>query len=134
MDVEWVEVRMQLTGPAEDLDGLRIFLTSPDGTQSELNNFYGDPDFADAHIDPAIVGAAGDLLTRSVTSITMGARSSGRSAPCGISGRAPNSVPLVHPVTGEPILDSFGQPIFRNWELHIENWSNSAFTHCRLPK
>ena len=40
MSVEWVDVKVDISGPSDALDGLRIMLVSPDGTQSELNNFY----------------------------------------------------------------------------------------------
>ena len=40
MNVEWVEVKVDISGNAADLDHLRIMLVSPDGTQSELSNFY----------------------------------------------------------------------------------------------
>ncbi len=41
MSVEWVEVELDLTADdANDYDFLRVFLVSPDGTQSELKNFH----------------------------------------------------------------------------------------------
>ena len=53
INVEWVEVKIEITGPAEDLDYLRIMLTSPNGMQSELNHYYGDPDFRPATFSPS---------------------------------------------------------------------------------
>ena len=56
-------------------------------------------------------------------------------------GESSSSAVITNPVTGEPVLqDTFvfdpvtqqfvqsSQPIFRNWEVHIENWSGSAAT------
>jgi hypothetical protein len=33
----------------------------------------------------------------------------------------------MDPLTGEPVLGPNDEPIFRDWELHMENWSNSDF-------
>ena len=44
IDLESVEVKVDISGNAEDLEHLRIMLVSPEGTQSELTNFYVDPD------------------------------------------------------------------------------------------
>ena len=56
-------------------------------------------------------------------------------------GESSNSEIITHPVTGEPILQTVEtfdptspapptmtqEPIFRNWEVHIENYSHEAF-------
>ena len=140
IDVEWVEVRLEFDGPAEDLDFMRIFLTSPDGTQSELNHFYGDTAWIDrfsvqpssapnAFIDPVgdINTTGGDFLWTYSTNRNWG--------------ESTNSTVITHPVTGEPLLQQTltfdevtqqfvlgNEPVFRNWELHIENWSNSSYS------
>jgi subtilisin family serine protease len=136
IDVEWVEVKVDISGPSEDLDFIRIMLTSPDGTQSELNHFYGDPDFATplsfqsvsapiARID-APNGAFGGLDPDGGTFVWT--YSTNRNW-----GESTNTAVIIDPVTGEPVLnkDFFSgtpiSPAFRNWELHIENWSNSDF-------
>lgn len=44
MAVESVDVKVSISGPSEDLDHVRLLLVSPDGTHSELNHFYVDPE------------------------------------------------------------------------------------------
>src|SRR5205085_2015627 len=43
IDVESVEVKLTITGDPSNLDFMRMMLTSPDGTQSELNHYFADP-------------------------------------------------------------------------------------------
>ena len=45
INVEWVEVKSILPVPPRISNSCGIMLTSPDGTQSELNHYYADPDF-----------------------------------------------------------------------------------------
>jgi subtilisin family serine protease len=124
MNVEWVEVKVDISGPAEDLDFLRLLLVSPEGTHSELNHFYADPAHtpfglqAVANIEGAI-DPAGDLDTDGgsfvwtfSTNRSWGERSS-------------NAV-IIDPLTGEPIASPFGV-LDRGWRLHVENWSDSEF-------
>ena len=136
IDIETVEVKVSISGSNDDLDFLRIFLTSPDGTQSELNNFYVDTDFAPDYqtqpvanpvraTDPAggIDLDGGDFTWTFSTNRHWGESS--------------NSGVIIDPVSGEPVLaevfdpnnflNTYDRPIFRNWELHIENYSNSTF-------
>jgi hypothetical protein len=42
INLESVEVKVSIDGPAEDIDYLRIMLVSPDGTASELNQHNAD--------------------------------------------------------------------------------------------
>ena len=39
---------------------------------------------------------------------------------------------ILNPITGEPVagpgIGEVGDPIFRNWELHVENWGASPMT------
>jgi hypothetical protein len=133
INVEWVEVKIELTGPAADLDFIRMMLTSPDGTQSELNHYYADPDllpsvfsFQDASQPAGAIDPAGDIDVDggSFTWTFSTNRNWGEST---------NTSVIIDPVTGEPLLqkDPFTgipfSPIFRDWELHLENWSNSDF-------
>ena len=131
MNVEWVEVRVDIGGgsPA-DLNYLRIFLVSPDGMQSELSNFYADPGFLPASLQPISApyfnspagGLDGDGGNFTWTFSTN--RSWGEST---------NTAVIIDPVTGEPLYTTDPQtglpqdPIFRDWELHIENWGGSSF-------
>ena len=41
-------------------------------------------------------------------------------------GESTNPAVIVDPVTGEPQVGPGDRPIFRNWELHIENWGSAA--------
>ncbi len=131
IDVEWVEVKLDIGGAPEDLDFLRIMLTSPDGTQSELNNYYLDVPFGPAFSVQPISSPpnrndpVGDIHTTGgnfVWTFTSNRH----------WGESTNTAVVINPVTGEPVLEEDSQgnpaaPVFRNWELHIENWSESAF-------
>ena len=127
MEVEWVEVKVSISGAGvsnDDLDSLRIMLTSPEGTQSELNNWYVDGDFSPVLVQgtstPPLIGSfpgdlnpdGGNFVWTFSTNRNWGENSSSKL--------------ITHPVTGEPLLVD-GEPVYRNWELHIENWSNSPF-------
>ena len=128
INVEWVEVKVDISGSAAGLDFLRLMLVSPDGTQSELNHYFADPGFLpvgvqqssapDGFIDPA-----GDL---SVTGSFVWTFSTNRSW-----GESTNSSAILNALTGEPIagptFSATAQPIFHDWELHIENWSGNDF-------
>jgi subtilisin family serine protease len=129
IDIEWVEVKVSLDGPAEDVNHVRMMLVSPEGTQSELNHWYGDGQHLPASMQlntfasfftgltPIDVDGGNFVWTFS-TNRNWGERSS--------------DAVIIDPVTGEPLLqrDFFGTPgaaLTRNWELHMENWSNSDF-------
>jgi subtilisin family serine protease len=130
MDVESVEVKVSINGPAADLDALRIMLVSPDGTQSDLNHFYGDPGLTPGFIQgdtgpPRFGGGLGNMdpdggnfVWTFRTNRNWGERSS--------------DAPIIDVITGEPINDTsfFGglsSVHTRGWELHVENWSGSNF-------
>ncbi len=125
INAEWVEVKIELTGPAEDLDFIRIMLTSPSGMQSELNHYYGDPEFAptllQASSAPAgLIDPAGDIDVDGGSFVWTFTTNQ-------MFGESTNTAVIIDPVTGEPIIGPGGLPVFRNWELHLENWSNSDF-------
>ncbi len=123
MNVEWVEVKIGLGASSHALDGLRIMLTSPDGTQSELNNYYQDPSFIPFRAQPSsdnpTIDPAGDLFN-GVDGDFVWTFSTNRNW-----GESSNSEMITNVLTGEPLLVD-GEPVYRNWELHIENWSNTA--------
>lgn len=130
IDIEWVEVRVDISGGLADLDHLRMFLTSPDGTQSELGNTY-------------IEGSAFSPFTTQFQNTLPGIEPDGDIDADGGTfvwtfatnrswGENSNTAVVIDPVTGEPVTvkDFQGTPIlpvFRDWEFHLENWSNSAF-------
>jgi subtilisin family serine protease len=142
INVEWVEVKLSISGPVEDLDHLKLNLTSPSGMQSELNHYYGDNDHAtystqfDQLSSPPDGGGgfnpAGDLDFTPEDAFVW-TFSTNRNW-----GESTNSAVILDPLTGEPVPGPQGfdpvtgqlvdKPIFRDWELHIENWSNSLFT------
>ena len=128
INVEWVEVRVDISGSPVDLNNLRIMLVSPDGTQSELSNFYID-DFGAYTLQPvtdpwaASPAEALDVDGGNFTWTFSTNRSWGEST---------NTQVIIDPVTGEPLftVDPISglpaDPMFRDWELHIENWSGST--------
>ncbi|HEX2473132.1 MAG TPA: S8 family serine peptidase [Lacipirellulaceae bacterium] len=125
INAEWVEVKIELAGPAEDLDFIRIMLTSPEGMQSELNHYYADPEFIPTALQisslPAgLIDPFGDIDTDGGTFVWTFTTNQ-------MFGESTNTAVIIDPVTGEPVLGPGGLPVFRNWELHLENWSNSDY-------
>lgn len=131
INVEWVEVKLSLSGPAEDLDFIRINMTSPEGTVSELQHYYADPALASGvwsyqpvSTPPGEHDPFGDIGTGGVFVWTY---STNRSW-----GESTKTAVVTDPTTGEPLMerDFGGEPIApfeRGWELHMENWSDSEF-------
>ncbi len=124
INVEWVEVKLTISDAA-DLNTLRIMLTSPDGTQSELNHYYADSSFrpyqpqflANPWFDtPGGLNSLGD-------GTVVWTFSTNRNW-----GESTNAAVILNPITGEPVAGPGGDPIFRNWELHIENWGPNDMT------
>ncbi|MEX2167993.1 MAG: S8 family serine peptidase [Pirellulales bacterium] len=127
INLEWAEVKVDISGPSEDLDHIRITLISPEGTQSELHNYYADLELlVPGSIQPGtnssgwLISPAGDLDTDGGTFVWT--FSTNRNW-----GERTSTAAIIDPITREPLLDSFGEPITRGWELHVENWSNSEF-------
>jgi subtilisin family serine protease len=126
MNVEWVEVKITTSAPSVSLDGIRIMLASPDGTQSELNSYYVDPRIGtplsqQPSSSQFVIGPGGDLNNNyQGTGNFVWTFSTNRNW-----GESSNSEVITNAATGEPVT-SFGLPVFRNWELHIENWSTTT--------
>jgi subtilase family protein/SdrD B-like protein/GEVED domain-containing protein/proprotein convertase P-domain-containing protein len=131
MNIEQVEVKINFGGAGAagtGLNGLRVMLVSPDGTQSELNHYYQDGSFIPYLEQPSsgvptaqlgdIINAGGGNFQWTFTTNRHWGESS-------------NAQVITHPVTGEPLLSN-GLPVFRNWELHVENWSNQPFTFSNV--
>ncbi|HEX4413663.1 MAG TPA: S8 family serine peptidase, partial [Lacipirellulaceae bacterium] len=133
IDVEWVEVKIDIRGPADNLNHLRIMLTSPDGTQSEFINYSPNPSFIPDSTQTSSTPANGWQIAPSGSPGTSDTSLVWTFSTNRDWGETTNSAVILDAVTGEPVLltDSQGDPvstIFRNWELHIENWGSSAMS------
>jgi subtilisin family serine protease len=157
MTVEWVEVEIDITGTADDLDYLRIVLVSPDGTHSELNTYFDHatgteptsqtPRVSGLLVDPpGAISATDNFVWTFSTNRNWGERS--------------DNQPVINPLTTNPFtnatpLDVSGQPMWntpglpvldtgglqladgtaipggnvveRGWQLYFENYSTSEF-------
>lgn len=133
MDIEWVEVKLDLRySNANDLDGLRIALQSPDGTISDLTNyqifnvlpasFQTLPPNFNLLVDPPGVlddNADGNSVFSWIysTNRDWGERS--------------DTEPVVDPTTGKqvtPLINDVGNGDLvgaKPWELHFENYSST---------
>ncbi|MEX0642679.1 MAG: S8 family serine peptidase [Pirellulales bacterium] len=128
MNIEWVEIKVDISGPPADMDYLRFVLVSPEGTHSELSNFYIDPGFGlfSTQINtgaPGAISTAGDLAPGDLIWTFSTNRSWGE--------RTSDAV-IYNPLTGEPELmrDPIGTlttALTHGWELHVENWGGSAY-------
>jgi subtilisin family serine protease/subtilisin-like proprotein convertase family protein len=103
MSIEWVEVKMTITGDADAFDYLRIALQSPSGTVSEFNNYFQVQD-----------GEAVSLQDDSLTTASLA--------------NPPGTV-----YEGDTFTWSFntvrhwGERSDGVWQLFLENWSGSDF-------
>jgi subtilisin family serine protease len=125
MVVEQVEVRLDITGDPNGLDFMRIVLVSPNGTVSELNNYFDiEPGTENAArqvpshpgriVDPpGEISAADNFIYTFTTNRHWGERY--------------DTQTVIDPVTGNPFLDSFGQAVSQGWELHFENFSGEEY-------
>jgi subtilisin family serine protease len=137
MRVEWVEVKVSISGgTAAALSDLRILLVGPDGTHSELNDYYINPGtFAlqngspsDFIIDVPSVDNGGQMVWTFSSNRHWGTRSS--------------DALVIDPVTREPIVNTSGLavargilptfltelaggPISQGWQLHFENYGGT---------
>lgn len=130
MSIEHVEVKVDISGPAEDLDFLRIMLMSPEGTVSELNHYYHDPDFGTPISKQSMSGASSTIDPDFDIDVDGGNFTWTFSTNRSWGERSSNSV-VIDPVTGEPAGGENG-PFSRGWRLYIENWSDSDFSLAGL--
>ncbi|MBL9164588.1 MAG: S8 family serine peptidase [Planctomycetaceae bacterium] len=138
MSIESVDVRLSIGGSSsEAMEHLRIMLVSPEGTYSELNNYWVDllpaPDavyqwegLTAAHPILGSMGSNGgaEFVWTFNTNRSWGERS--------------DDAITYDPVTGEPVIDDLGffgaDPVAggvlkQGWRLVIENWDNNdSFT------
>lgn len=131
MSVETVEVKVSISGDqAAALDHLRVVLVSPDGTQSELNNFWVPPvtDALQNETASTVRGEPGSVATSEgnlVYTFTTN-RSWGE--------RTDNQI-VFDPTTGLPVVDQTGtlnaawggeglggEAFERGWTLVFENY------------
>ncbi len=126
MTIESVEVKISLLGTATDtqfLDNMRVLLVSPNGTQSELNNFFveslGQEIFQNATAatfeeSPSLASTDTDPENPLVVTFTTNRNWGERS----------DSQIIFDPTTGEPadVADLLEQ----GWQLHFENYSGTA--------
>jgi hypothetical protein len=119
-------------------------VTSPEGTQSELMHHFADPTFQGRSstqvlsFPPAYFDPVGDLTADTFTWTFSSNRNWGEST---------NTAVILDPVKGEPVkgpgtagivddlgvvLPGAGVPVFRDWELHIENWGGEDIAVANL--
>ncbi|NOY30716.1 MAG: S8 family serine peptidase [Planctomycetes bacterium] len=132
MSVETVEVKISLGGGGADdqfLENVRVLLVSPDGTFSELNDFFFEGATGDDSVFPitfpnfepqsyresgALVSVDTDpdnpLVATFSTNRNWGERS--------------DDSLIFDPTTAEPVA---GGNLGRGWQLHFENYSNTEF-------
>lgn len=131
MTVEWVEVKFGMSGPSDDLDGIKMILVSPDGTFSEFNPFVVDGGFIPFSTQIGNVNASGDLGSLTDAAPFTWTFSTNRAW-----GERSDRQWVFDPATMEPaVVDADGIPTVglgelygqKGWRLYMENWSGSAF-------
>ncbi len=129
MQIEWVEVKVQITGGASDINELRLAVRSPDGTLSELNQFIRTPsntttiNFLDEGLLIGGLSSPADGGETFVYTFSTNRHWGERS----------DAFFEVDPTTGDPLLNpDTGAPILRSWELVVENYSSSDLTFDAL--
>lgn len=133
MTIESVDVRLSIGGDSSQaMEHLRIMLVSPEGTYSELNNYWVDlppaPDavyqwegLTAAHPIQGAMGSNGgaEFVWTFNTNRSWGERS--------------DDAIMYDPVTGEPVIDelglfganpTLGAALTQGWRLVVENWDN----------
>jgi subtilisin family serine protease len=142
MSIESVDIKLSIGGnAAQAMDYLRIMLVSPDGTYSELNDYWYDNDYATPFslqgatvADGIFIGDPGSI--NNDPNGFVWTFSSSRSW-----GERSDDAIMFDPLTNEPVVDQtgfFGDPLnpaltvgealTQGWRLVIENWDiNDAF-------
>ena len=131
MRIETVEVKVVLSGGTADaLDNLRVLLVSPNGTHSELNNFYVEPNEPfSLQNHPGYLYLTDGISADSTSGNMVWTFSTNRSW-----GERSDNAYIIDPTTGEPYLDplagllSSDGILEQGWELHFENYGSTAFT------
>lgn len=150
MSVETVEVRVSISGDAaQALDHLRILLISPEGTYSELNNYWLDFDAAYGTPTPNTYQLASPLAGQLTLTEAFNYQGQPGSVDPGQFvwsfttnrswGERSSDAIIFNPLTGEPIVDETGvlnsrdlelsDPGFaarQGWRIVIENWDADA--------
>ena len=117
MIVDHVELKLSISGDgAEFMNHARVLLVSPNGTHSELNQFWVEPNtpFTLQNVSPATISGvpgsvfddAGNFVWTFTTNRNWGERS--------------DDAIVFDPTTGEPSGDTQG------WRLFIENYDSSS--------
>ncbi len=122
MTVENIEVKLSISGAnAEFMDHARVLLVSPNGTHSELNQFWVEPDLPFTLQNASVATISGEPVSVDPdTGNFVWTFTSNRNW----GERSDNAI-LFDPTTNEPAT---GSPISQNWQLHIENYdSTNAF-------
>lgn len=143
MNIETVEVRIAMEAgstAAAALQNLRILLVSPDGTHSELNNYYVNPPSTyrfqtDAPVqfsDEDIVSTGADpLIWTFSTKRSWGERSDNAIVYDPSTGEPIANTTGIAPLTGQfPVgrtEATLGAAIEQGWQLHFENYGTSTF-------
>jgi len=122
MVVEWAEIKVAISGgTTAALDNLRILLVSPEGTHSELNNFYVGADgilqnlTAYTSDDTPTTAAPGERLVWCFSTNRNWGERSARAY-------------VIDPTTGEVQFNALGLPIQKGWTLHFENYGGTELT------
>ncbi len=124
MSIETVELKLSLAGGTADaLDNLRIMLTSPDGTQSELNHFYIEPNapFTLQNLAPS------NFITDGVSNDPDGGNMVWTFSTNRSWGERSDDALIFDATTGEPMVDFAGNPLTRGLQVVFENYGGTAF-------
>jgi subtilisin family serine protease len=129
MSIEWVEVQLDITGPADAMNYLRVTLVSPDGTHSELTqNHYRPADinksFQLGTLASGVFVGFGDSITPVDENGTNSDRLSWVYSTNRHWGERSDSKPIVNEDGWIEASGDFGQ----GWELHFENYSSADFS------
>ena len=131
MELEWVDVKIQVSG-GMDMNLVRIALRSPDGTISDLNMDLQEPrpryqinmnylDQDDFHEGPGTAPADGTFLYTFSTNRHWGERSDSFFEIDPATGEV-----AVDPDTGIPGIPGSGIPLFKTWDLIVENYDGTS--------